>query len=41
VPHRTIGLAWRRTTLRKEEYRLLGEMLRPGASRQTKVRARL
>jgi LysR family hydrogen peroxide-inducible transcriptional activator len=27
VPHRTIGLAWRRTSARKEEFELLGKLL--------------
>jgi LysR family transcriptional regulator, hydrogen peroxide-inducible genes activator len=34
APTRTIGLMWRRTSARGDEYRLLGELLRDEASRQ-------
>ncbi|MDJ0850492.1 MAG: LysR substrate-binding domain-containing protein, partial [Myxococcota bacterium] len=31
VPHRTIGLAWRPTSPRVDEFRLLGEVLEPAS----------
>ena len=31
APYRTIGLAWRPTSARADEYRLLGELLKPSA----------
>ena len=35
-PHRTIGLAWRPTSMRKEEFRLLGEIIGSRSLREVK-----